>query len=169
MNVINKVNMGILILIFCAGILDGQQKPTKKYIGPIDSWPGWEVGNFIYPQINIPDSLGGNKLKGYINILVYVCKSGEKIRYEVTDIFLTLSKRKNAKRYNYMLPTHEGDSLLTLFTLWVKTYYDSLKFIVKKNSLSFTHQDTSAVLQAILFDGKQTNVLKINMKENRSK
>lgn len=157
----NKTVIGILVLIFCATLLDAQQKPKKEYTGPIDYYPDWEVGNFVYPQINIPDSLGGTKLKGYINILVYVCKEGEKVGFEITKIYLTKSTRKNAKEYFYMQITHEGDSLLTLFTPWVRTFYDSLKFIVKRNSLSFKVQDTLSTLQTILFNRERTNVLNI--------
>ncbi len=162
---INKIIFTILIVIICVSLLEGQQKPMKKYKGPIDSWPEWEVGKFIYPKILIPDSLGGEKLKGFINYLVYVCKAGDKVGFEITDIYLTKSTKKNVKQFNYMRPTREGDSLLALYTPWVKTYYDSLKFIVKKNSRSFSQQDTGATLQTIIFDREKTNVLTMPKKK----
>jgi len=90
--------------------------------------------------------------------MICVTKSGKKINYEIQFMKLSVSSRKNAKEYSVKQSTHEGDSLLILFTPWVKEYYDSLIFNANPKSNAYSKSDTVETLQTIIFGGRKTNI-----------
>lgn len=123
----------------------------KKQYPPLHD-PAWRVGDVKEPILEVPDSLGGKKLTGFIVLSISVHKSGRLLGYKIRKIVATLDTTKAPIEYFDMRPhvdavtrSAQGDSLLKVFTPWVDQYYNALKFTINKDDPALAVYDTATV------------------------
>jgi hypothetical protein len=116
----------------------------------------WNIGSLIEPKIEVPDSIGGNRLKGYIALSIKVHKTGKLLGYKICQILVGIDTTKPAILYSSVdPPTIQGDSLIQVFTPFIDKYYHSLDFKMNNNNPYFVKYDTLSMLHDIQFNSTQ--------------
>jgi len=158
-----KVIMGLLIFVYCiCGCQRFSRQESDKQEGNLpfdDADPAWRVGDFEEPKLEVPDSLGGKKLTGFLVLSISVHKSGKLLGYKIRKIVVTLDTTKAPIEYFDMRPhvdavtrSAQADSLLRVFAPWVDQYYNALKFTINKDDPALAVYDTATVSYDIRFN-----------------
>jgi len=149
----------LVSLIFLFGIcsckmIGHQDSGKKEKYGPIDVPDSrWRVGDLIPPNLEVPDSLGGNRLTGFIALAISVHKSGKLLGYKIRMIEVTIDTTKPTIVYSSVRSrSTQGDSLLRVFTPWIDKYYNDIKFTINRNDPALAVYDTASMLHHIQFN-----------------
>jgi len=123
-----------------------------------DGLIGQDIGStLVLPQIEIPDSLGGTKLKGEAVIRITINKSNKITSTAIAWLreSFDLSHEiyyNGAGKYSTEEEKIKGDSLFRKMNPWLKLYFPQIKLKRKIDKKEFGNVDTLYYLYVVNFN-----------------
>jgi hypothetical protein len=143
-----KVVILLTIIFLIAGCQKKGSQPESIIHDPM--YPS--MCRVIYPDMTLPDSLGGASIKGWIYLFAHVKRNGELIGFDITRMELWEDTSKSEIVYS-LIPGEENYKnyeKLNKYYPWIVTYMQHMKYIPDTTNELLKSLDTIIVQTTIV-------------------
>jgi hypothetical protein len=139
--IMKKVYIILLFIVLGCG---RQEQQSHKNV--IFRDPSLVITEVIHPDFGLPDSLGGKKAKGWIDIISGMNIHGELLSHRVSKIKISYDTSEPKTIYSIYdgITSEAAQAEMTRYEPWVSTYLVKARFKIKYDTSNyrFSPQDT---------------------------